>query len=486
MIDIQILDPVYSECSNIHSIISCLKYESVYWKQGPHSKKRVTASAYLCNHHSARSSGSFLTGLIPRIKDYCQRNNIEINIDKSKLETINLSNPSLPGISLREDQYARLAEIREKKRGIIKSPTGSGKTVMAGALISMMPAKAKILFVVHTVSLFSQSIEEMKKWFGEDVGQIGDKQFNPKRINVIIAQTANNILKTTADPRHNEFIGLLTDADAIIIDECHHITQETGIYGSLIKNCLAPIRIGFTATPLPEGEGKAALVCEGYLGPIIGEFSMSEGIEKGILAKPRIKLIPVPTNNSIAMINKYQDHTSYPSPESSRQDPVTVPGIKTAGIITNKQRNRLIAKEAKLQNDNGKSVLIMIQDIEHRHGEEIAEIGRAVYGIEMKIIQGKTDSQSREEIKKMLETKEAMTVISTSVWREGINIRSLDCVINACGGKAEIMTLQAIGRGLRTTDTKKELLIVDLLDPYKYLAQHTIERLKIYVENGWL
>jgi len=128
----------------------------------------------------------------------------------------------------------------------------------------------------------------------------------------------------------------------------------------------------------------------------------------------------------------------------------------------------------------------MIQDVEHGQGEQIMEIAKEVYGIDMKFVQGSTEGDIREKIKKELESKETMAVITTSVWFEGINIKSIDVIILAYGGKSDIRTLQALGRGLRTTETKKEILLVDFLDNYPYLAQHTLSRLKIYCDNGWL
>jgi len=60
-------------------------------------------------------------------------------------------------------------------------------------------------------------------------------------------------------------------------------------------------------------------------------------------------------------------------------------------------------------------------------------------------------------------------------------------VINAAGGKSEIMTLQAIGRGLRRTDTKDQVIIVDFFDSSNYyLLGHFGERISIYSENDWL
>lgn len=462
MIEIRFLDPVYSECSDIHRVKECLKYDSVYWKPGPFKKTRVSQQAYLCTHRKGIDKGLFLTGLAPRIMDYCRRNDIPVSIDPP-LEFPPFQEPTLPGISLRSDQTKLIDDVKKNKRGIIVSPTGSGKTVLAGALISMLP-RSRAVFVVHTKSLFRQTVEEFSGWFGR-IGVIGDEEFHPDKINVVMAQTARSILAGDDKWLIDQLADVLGDADILIIDEAHHLGNEEGHYSGIMKNCLAPIRVGFTATPLKSS--KPGLVCEGYLGPEIGRFGMDEGIEKGIIAKPRVKLIPVPINVSIAEKRRYKD-------------------LYVVGIILNKQRNRLIAKEVADQTKAGKSVLVMIQDVEHGQGEQIMEIAKEVYGIDMKFVQGSTEGDIREKIKKELESKETMAVISTSVWREGINIRSLNTVINGCGGKAEIMTLQAIGRGLRTTEDKKSLLIVDFLDPYQYLAQHTIQRLKIYVDNGWL
>ena len=78
-------------------------------------------------------------------------------------------------------------------------------------------------------------------------------------------------------------------------------------------------------------------------------------------------------------------------------------------------------------------------------------------------------------------------VIATSVWKEGVNIRSLNNVINAGGGKSEIQTLQCIGRGLRITDEKKVVNIYDFFDSgHPYLIAHFGERFCLFVDQGWV
>jgi DNA repair protein RadD len=128
----------------------------------------------------------------------------------------------------------------------------------------------------------------------------------------------------------------------------------------------------------------------------------------------------------------------------------------------------------------------MISDIVNKHAEIIRDLMIDLYDTDSQIVTGATDNNLREEIKTTLKNKDILCVIVTSVWREGINIPSLDCVINAVGGKSDIMVLQNVGRGLRTDEGKEEILIVDFLDPYQFLAQHSIERLRIYNDMGIL
>jgi len=101
-------------------------------------------------------------------------------------------------------------------------------------------------------------------------------------------------------------------------------------------------------------------------------------------------------------------------------------------------------------------------------------------------VQGKVGSETRLDIKQKLESKEIQNVVSTVVWREGINVKSLNSIIIAGGGKNEKDLIQACGRGARKDEGKDEFVIVDFVDSAKYLSQHFCERLKTYIKKGWL
>ncbi|MBU0959833.1 MAG: hypothetical protein KKB31_07840 [Nanoarchaeota archaeon] len=128
------------------------------------------------------------------------------------------------------------------------------------------------------------------------------------------------------------------------------------------------------------------------------------------------------------------------------------------------------------------------------HGEnliscayDICNISKREFNSYFRFIQGKTTSDERNLVKEALKSKKTSCVIATTIWCEGIDIPSLDCVINAAGGKSEIRTLQVIGRGLRKTDTKDTVIIVDIFDPHSHhLIRHFGERLDLYFKNNWI
>jgi superfamily II DNA or RNA helicase len=107
-------------------------------------------------------------------------------------------------------------------------------------------------------------------------------------------------------------------------------------------------------------------------------------------------------------------------------------------------------------------------------------------GLNMPFVYGETESEERNRMRLELHAKNQKCVISNAVWRRGINIPSLGVVINAAGEKSETQTIQRIGRGFRKAEGKDEIIIVDFLDRGKYLADHCVNRMSVYAEEGWL
>lgn len=70
-------------------------------------------------------------------------------------------------------------------------------------------------------------------------------------------------------------------------------------------------------------------------------------------------------------------------------------------------------------------------------------------------------------------------IIATSIYDEGYNLPSLDCIILAGAGKSGIKLTQRIGRVLRPKLDGRPAHIYDFIDGIKFLRQHYLKRRKL-------
>lgn len=353
--------------------------------------------------------------------------------------------PIIEGLNIKNGkysfQYNLIMKAIQKQRGVIKAATASGKTIIMLGLISCFP-KSKVLFLSDTYVPITQFKKELQ-----------ERNFDIKNITI-----------TTIQSQYRKPIDEHDKYDIILIDECHGVSSMNGMYAKVLKNSLAPMRLGFTATLPRTLEGKLSL--EGLLGPIIGELTIQEGTERGVLAIPKIIVREIPENSSLKYIRGYQQ-------------------VYKKTIVENKIFNRMICKDAKEEIDKNKTVLILV--IEIQHGKNLVKMARELFDLDLIFVRGATEAEAREKIRLQMEEKEIKGVVATAVFRKALNIRSLDTVINACGGKSEVVTLQAIGRGLRKTEDKEFVKIIDYFNPnHSYLIDHFGRRLSLYFREGWL
>ena len=133
---------------------------------------------------------------------------------------------------------ARAELASGKKRVLIVAPTGSGKTVVAAAIIRSAVEKGKrIVFLAHRKELITQTSEKLHA-FGVRHGIIkaGFAAAPQHSVQVASVQT----LARRA--------GAAVDADLVFIDEAHHVTSAN-TYQKLLDRWPRARAIGLTATP---------------------------------------------------------------------------------------------------------------------------------------------------------------------------------------------------------------------------------------------
>jgi superfamily II DNA or RNA helicase len=146
--------------------------------------------------------------------------------------------------------------IEEWKRagfcGVVVLPTGAGKSLVAQMAVERV--KRSTLVVVPTLDLMNQWYDLLLSCFQAEVGLIGGGYFEVGALTVTTYASAFRFMERLG----NRF-GL------VIFDECHHLPGN--IFRHAAEMCIAPFRLGLTATP--EREDGADSLLEQLVGPLI-------------------------------------------------------------------------------------------------------------------------------------------------------------------------------------------------------------------------
>lgn len=382
------------------------------------------------------NGAKFRTGLWDRIKMVGPMIGLPIEqvIDTRSMPTVNPK--MLKEVALRDYQKKAVDEVLAHDMGVLYGATGSGKTYMAAGMIGKRGLRT--LFLVHTKDLLYQAKTEFEKILGIEVGVIGDGEFDLKPITVATVQTLYKRIEE----------GMLSEIkdkfDMIIQDETHHIPAATFYEVTGYFNCRYVY--GLSATPY-RLDG-ADLFIEAAAGPIVAKISASDLISQGVLSRPVIRFIPRNGETSyssaprFAVINKY--------------------------IVNNEERNRDIAKLATGYMEQDRTVLVAINQV--KHGQNLLKL---IPGAVM--LNGQDDTYTRKKTLEQLRNRKLKILIST-LMKEGVDVPSLDVVINAAGGTD---TMQLVGRALRKADGKDAATIVDFIDnQHVTLQRNSLARMK--------
>jgi superfamily II DNA or RNA helicase len=119
-------------------------------------------------------------------------------------------------------------------RGVVVLPTGAGKSHVA--VMAIDARRRSALVVAPTLDLVGQWYDLLRASFATDVGVIGGGEHRVEALTV-----------TTYDSAylHMEHVG--ARFGMVVFDECHHLPSEA--YAMAARFCLAPYRLGLTATP---------------------------------------------------------------------------------------------------------------------------------------------------------------------------------------------------------------------------------------------
>lgn len=416
-------------------------------------------------------------GLVPKVIQYIRDSSYDFTLDtefqrfKEQIDfdytTLNL--PFVP----HDFQLKAVDILLTKKRQVILSATGSGKSLVTYLMVHAILAKIldgqKILITVPTISLVSQLFNDFKDYSVNNSWDVdeyvhtiigGSKKHTSKPIIISTWQS----LHTIKEREYFEQFG------AIIGDECH-TTAASSLSAIMEKSINAFYRIGLSGTLSGTQIAEMALI--GHFGPISRVSSTADLIDRDILAKLKIFLLTLTYPEEICNSVKYLDYAG-----------------EMDWIVKCEQRNKYIVN---LSNELKGNTLILVQYIE-KHGKVLEQMLRSkCKDKQVFFVYGDTEAEDRESVRRITEKRNDVIILASyQVFSTGVNIKNLPNIILGSSTKSTIRLLQSIGRGLRKHDEKEYCKIFDITDDLRgkrkklnYTLKHCMERLKIYQTEGF-
>lgn len=359
-------------------------------------------------------------------------------------------------IEIRDYQVEAFKYAVRNQRGLILSPTASGKSLIIYSLIRwwLEVQPRKVLIIVPTVSLVSQLIS--------DFSDYSDGKFTDM-VGITAGVSKNHeqrVIVSTWQSIHKMPPSWFAQYGCVCVDEVHH-AQAKSIQGIMNNLLICPDRIGFTGT-LQEAKTHE-LVLKGLFGPIKKVISTKELMDRDQVAQLDVNILQL----------KYEDAESKLVSKMDYQEEVEF-------LLLNERRNKFISRLASSLSGN---TLVIFSRLDH--GKKLFEMIET--DKDKHYVAGETDKDQRELTRQFAESNDVIIVASIGVFSTGINIRNLHNLVFAHPTKSKIKVLQSIGRVLRKTEDSKPSKVYDIVDDLKlgsrenFALRHAAERFKQYI-----
>lgn len=280
-------------------------------------------------------------------------------------------------------------------------------------------------------------------------------------------QSKPYVYDLSVEDNHNYIITSNNKKNGIVVHNCHHAASRSiWKIGNHLTN--TKYRLGLSAT-IRRDDGNDLMV-HAIIGDIFHNVSSETLIKQGWLVKPTVTFIKnyMPKEQiaiteqkcKVGLINEVPNYANF----------------YNGFISENQWRNNVIKSLVDKHSD--KKILILTKLIEH---------GKALQLIvpKSKHLYGETDKEVRAEMMDEFKNGDLKVMISTvSIWAEGLDMPSLDVIINASANAGDIRTVQILGRVLRTLDGKKNAHYYDFEDEHKFFRLASISRKKILRDEG--
>lgn len=488
------------QCSDAEDVLeSCLSFKHPSpWYSKAFREKRWDGKVRLFDKNDR-----FPAGHTPRVVEHLQDLGREVFVsgyeDKRDIDLSGFERDWLPGIELWDHQWDATVTMLGHKRGVTKSPTGSGKTEDIFAVASYLwdQRNWRSLIVEPTKGLMRQTYERACAYFEDwiSIGMAGDGERIEGNIVVATGQTMQHWKPTRRKgrirPADSWLREILKSYEVLFLDECHRASSD--MWYDIAMNSAAVRRYGFSGTPIKDSEIDDMKLI-GATGPIIFDVDATGLIEKGLAAKPKIVMVMSKNASGpsieAAVEDDYEREAARLKEEHAKKkratkkkapEPRKYQLAYKRGIIHNDVHNRAVVRGAQWMVDRGRKTLLLCRYKEHF--DILAQMLEAD-GTQFVGVWGQTDNSDRDHAKEAMGDGRVNLVLATGIWDEGEDIPGVNGIVLAEGVKATTNSRQRVGRGMRG-DTE-DVWVLDFVPTCDdTLQEHAAQRAEAWEGEGY-
>lgn len=334
--------------------------------------------------------------------------------------------------------------VHDRHRNLMVAATGTGKTVMAALDYKQLCKKhgrdLRLLFVAHRKEILQQSLRTYQDVlvnpnFGESLhsGEI------PERWTHIFASVQSLNASALSRLAADHF-------DVIVIDEFHHSTSPT--YRKILDHFQPLELLGLTATP-ERMDGKN-VQDEFFDGRIAAEVRLWEALENDLLSP--FHYFGISDNTDLSAVEW----------KRGAYDANALSNVLTG----NDARARLVIKAVrdKIAEPGVMRALGFCVSVAHAHF--MAERFRTA-GLNALALSGETPIDQRAQALADLRSGSLQVIFSVDLFNEGLDIPDVDTLLLLRPTSSATLFLQQLGRGLRRTEGKAVLTVLDFIGQHR-------------------
>jgi len=345
---------------------------------------------------------------------------------------------------LRSYQQEALATTTKRSFGVIEAGMGSGKTVMALAIIAKR--QQPTLIVVHSKELLYQWQDRIYEFLGINAGLVGDKHFDRQPVTVAIVNSARKKIEELA-PHFGH----------LVVDECHRVPAS--LFTDVVSGFSGHYLLGLSATAFRRDKGLTSLIYF-YMGDLIHRVNQTKLLESGAIMRPEI------IRRKTAFQYKYSGDYQ--------------PLVKA--LVRDAARNSMILDDVQREVHRADSGVQLLVSDRISHCQLFAR-GLVDRGITTVLLTGQVSPEKRIEIVEKVKNNQVQVLVATlQLIGEGFDCPGLSILFLTTPITFAGRLLQVMGRIMRPAEGKQAKVYDYVDENVSVLKRSAQSRKKILVD----